>query len=40
MVVADDSVLLREGLVRLLTEVDTEVVAAVDDAPSFLRAVE
>ena len=39
MVVADDSVLLREGLVRLLTEVDTEVVAAVDDAPSFLRAV-
>jgi DNA-binding NarL/FixJ family response regulator len=39
VVVADDSVLLREGLVRLLTEVDNEVVAAVDDAPSFLRAV-
>jgi DNA-binding NarL/FixJ family response regulator len=37
VVVADDSVLLREGLVRLLTEVDTEVVAAVDDAPSFLQ---
>jgi DNA-binding NarL/FixJ family response regulator len=37
--VADDSVLLREGLVRLLTEVDCEVVAAVDDAPSFLAAV-
>ena len=39
VVVADDSVLLREGLVRLLTEVDCEVVAAVDDAPSFLTAV-
>ena len=39
VVVADDSVLLREGLVRLLTEVETDVVAAVDDAPSFLRAV-
>ena len=26
-------------LVRLLTEVDCEVVAAVEDAPSFLRAV-
>jgi CheY-like chemotaxis protein len=39
VVVADDSVLLREGLVRLLTEVDCQVVAAVEDAPSFLRAV-
>ena len=39
VVVADDSVLLREGLVRLLTEVDCEVVAAVEDAPSFLQAV-
>jgi DNA-binding NarL/FixJ family response regulator len=39
VVVADDSVLLREGLVRLLTEVDCEVVAAAEDAPSFLRAV-
>ena len=39
VVVADDSVLLREGLVRLLTEVDCEVVAAVEDAPAFLRAV-
>lgn len=39
VVVADDSVLLREGLVRLLSEVDCEVVAAVDDAPSFLAAV-
>ncbi len=39
VVVADDSVLLREGLVRLLDEVDCEVVAAVEDAPSFLAAV-
>ena len=39
VVVADDSVLLREGLVRLLTEVECDVVAAVDDAPSFLAAV-
>jgi DNA-binding NarL/FixJ family response regulator len=40
VVVADDSVLLREGLVRLLSEVDCEVVAAVGDAPSFLAAVD
>jgi DNA-binding NarL/FixJ family response regulator len=39
VVVADDSVLLREGLVRLLNEVDCEVVAAVSDAPTFLAAV-
>jgi DNA-binding NarL/FixJ family response regulator len=39
VVVADDSVLLREGLVRLLQEVDCDVVAAVQDAPSFLAAV-
>lgn len=39
VVVADDSVLLREGLVRLLTEVGCEVLAAVEDAPSLLDAV-
>ena len=39
VVVADDSVLLREGLVRLLTEVDCEVVAAVEDAPALIEAV-
>jgi DNA-binding NarL/FixJ family response regulator len=39
VVVADDSMLLREGLVRLLTEADCQVVAAVADAPSFLKAV-
>ncbi len=36
---ADDSVLLREGLVRLLEEAGTEVVAAVTDGPSLVRAV-
>ena len=40
VVVADDSMLLREGLVRLLTEAECEVVAAVDDAPTFLAAVD
>jgi DNA-binding NarL/FixJ family response regulator len=39
VVVADDSVLLREGLLRLLREADCDVVAAVGDAPSFLAAV-
>jgi len=39
VVVADDSVLLREGLVRLLTEVDCDVVASVHDAPSLVAAV-
>lgn len=38
--VADDSVLLREGLIRLLTENGHEVVAAVDDGPSLVRAIE
>ncbi len=39
VVVADDSGLLREGLVRLLNEADCAVVAAVGDAPGFLTAV-
>ena len=39
VVVADDSVLLREGLVRLLDEAGCTVVAAVGDAPGFLAAV-
>jgi DNA-binding NarL/FixJ family response regulator len=39
VVLADDSVLLREGLVRLLGEADCEVVAAVGDAPGLLAAV-
>lgn len=38
VLVADDSVLLREGLIRLLSELDYEVVAAVDDAPKLVQA--
>jgi DNA-binding NarL/FixJ family response regulator len=40
VVVADDSVLLREGLIRLLTENGHDVVAAVGDGPSLVAAVE
>lgn len=38
-VVADDSVLLRDGIVRLLTDSGVEVVAAVGDADALLDAV-
>jgi DNA-binding NarL/FixJ family response regulator len=38
VVIADDAVLLREGLVRLLTEHGHEVVAVVGDGPSFVDA--
>lgn len=37
--IADDEVLLREGLARLLVEVGQEVVATVGDAPSLLSAL-
>ena len=37
--IAEDSVLLREGLIRLLAEAGHEVVAAAGDAEAFLRAV-
>ena len=37
VLVADDSVLLREGLVRLLREGGCEVVAQAGDAPDLLR---
>jgi DNA-binding NarL/FixJ family response regulator len=37
--IAEDSVLLREGLTRLLTEAGHDVVAAEGDAEGFLRAV-
>lgn len=40
VVVADDSVLLREGLIRLLTENGHDVVAAVGDGPSLVDAIE
>lgn len=39
IVVADDAVLLREGLIRLLAEEGHQVVAAVGDAPSLVEAV-
>ena len=39
IVVADDSVLLREGLSRLLTEDGHQVVAAVGDGPALVEAV-
>ena len=39
IVVADDAVLLREGLVRLLAEDGHEVVASVGDGPALVEAV-
>ncbi|SNT61492.1 DNA-binding response regulator, NarL/FixJ family, contains REC and HTH domains [Asanoa hainanensis] len=37
--IADDAVLLREGLVRLVTEHGHEVAAAVGDGPSLVEAI-
>ncbi len=39
VVIAEDSVLLREGIVRLLVDAGFEVVAAVGDGPSLVEAV-
>ena len=39
IVVADDSVLLREGLIRLLEDDGHEVVTAVGDGPGLVDAV-
>ena len=39
VVIAEDSVLLREGLTRLLAEAGHEVAAAAGEAEEFLRAV-
>jgi DNA-binding NarL/FixJ family response regulator len=39
VVVADDSVLMREGIVRLLEEADFEVVAQAGDAEDLMRKV-
>jgi DNA-binding NarL/FixJ family response regulator len=39
VVIAEDSVLLREGLTRLLAEAGHQVVAAASEAEEFLRAV-
>jgi len=38
VVIADDAVLLREGLIRLLTEQGHDVVAAVGDGPGLIAA--
>ena len=40
VVIAEDSVLLQEGIVRLLEEEDCVVVAAVGDGDALLKAVE
>jgi DNA-binding NarL/FixJ family response regulator len=39
-VIADDNLLLREGITRILAEGDIQVIAGVGDAPSLLDAVE
>ena len=39
VVIAEDSVLMREGLARVLTDGGCEVVAQTADAPSLLKAV-
>src|SRR6185503_6612783 len=39
VVIADDAVLLREGLVRLLEENGHDVVAVVGDGPALVEAV-
>jgi len=39
VVIADDSVLLREGIARLLTDAGYEVVARVDNGPDLVTAI-
>ena len=39
VVIADDAVLLREGLVRLLAENGHEVAAVVGDGPALVDAI-
>ena len=39
VVIAEDAVILREGLTRLLDEDGVEVAAAVADGEALLRAV-
>lgn len=40
IVIAEDSVLLREGIVRLLTDAGHEVVAAVSNGPDLVAAID
>ena len=39
VVLAEDLALLRDGMIRLLTAYDFDVVEAVDNGPSLLRAL-
>jgi len=39
IVIAEDLLLLRDGIVRLLTDTGHTVVAAVDNAPALIEAV-
>lgn len=39
VIIAEDAVMLREGLIRLLGEHDAEIVAAVDNGDAFVDAV-
>ncbi len=39
VVLGEDLTLLRDGLIRLLTAYDMDVVAAVDNGPELLRAL-
>ena len=39
IVIADDSVLLREGVELILVEAGHQVVASVGDGPGFVEAV-
>jgi DNA-binding NarL/FixJ family response regulator len=39
IVIAEDSVLLREGISRLLVDAGCEIVAGVADGPSLVEAV-
>ena len=40
VVVADDAMIVREGVARLLVDAGCDVVATVSNAPALLRAVE
>jgi DNA-binding NarL/FixJ family response regulator len=40
IVIAEDSVLLREGIIHLLTDAGNDVVAAVSNGPDLIDAIE
>jgi DNA-binding NarL/FixJ family response regulator len=39
VILADDAVMIREGLARLLSDEGVEIAAQVDDAEALMRAV-